>query len=226
MDTEPKPLSDCPPGDYLARLPYFRPEPLPVRVQVWSRMDGTERVTLVSLRKGSISQRYLTAEELAGAEFFPEVERGAEAQAPWQIADRLARHPINDLERPEIGQELLPHVQAGETYDTAALRTLAGSSPSEWQDDLREVQLGCKREAIRPPPQPAMKTKIQPSDMSAADLIKYLNGRRGWHGKQYRAICGEWLRKAEIKRQALRELAAESSSQNVQGDSQSPAKNL
>jgi hypothetical protein len=54
------------------------------------------------------------------------------------------------------------------------------------------------------------KTKAAPSDMSAADLIKYLNGRRGWHGSQYRSLCGEWLRKADIKRQALRELAADS----------------
>lgn len=52
--------------------------------------------------------------------------------------------------------------------------------------------------------------KPAPSEMSATDLIKYLNGRRGWHGNQYRSVCGEWLRKAEIKRQALRELAAES----------------
>jgi hypothetical protein len=54
------------------------------------------------------------------------------------------------------------------------------------------------------------KTKAAPSEMSAADLIKYLNGRRGWHGSQYRSLCGEWLSKADIKRQALRELAADS----------------
>lgn len=59
-----------------------------------------------------------------------------------------------------------------------------------------------------------MKMKKHPSDLSAADLIKYLNGRRGWHGNQYRSVCGEWLRKAEIRRQALRELAAESRHNN------------
>lgn len=54
------------------------------------------------------------------------------------------------------------------------------------------------------------KTKKHPSDLSAVDLIKYLNGRRGWHGSQYRSLCGEWLRKAEIRKQALRDLAADS----------------
>jgi hypothetical protein len=54
-----------------------------------------------------------------------------------------------------------------------------------------------------------MKTKKHPSDLSAADLIKYLNGRRNWHGNQYRSLCGEWLRKAEIRKQALNELASE-----------------
>jgi hypothetical protein len=52
-----------------------------------------------------------------------------------------------------------------------------------------------------------MKTKGHPSDLSAVDFIKYLNGRRGWHGSQYRSLCGEWLGKADIRRQALRELA-------------------
>jgi hypothetical protein len=52
-----------------------------------------------------------------------------------------------------------------------------------------------------------MKTKENPSDLSSVDLIKYLNGRRGWHGSQYRSLCGEWLRKADIRRQALREVA-------------------
>lgn len=52
-----------------------------------------------------------------------------------------------------------------------------------------------------------MRTTTIPSELSAADLIKYLNGRKNWHGKQYRSLCGEWLRKAEIKKQALRELA-------------------
>ena len=50
------------------------------------------------------------------------------------------------------------------------------------------------------------KKKASPSDMGAVDLIKYLNGRRGWHGSQYRSLCGEWLRKAEIRRQALQSL--------------------
>jgi hypothetical protein len=54
-----------------------------------------------------------------------------------------------------------------------------------------------------------MKTEKNPSDLSAADLIKYLNGRRNWHGNQYRSLCGEWLRKAEIRKQALNELASE-----------------
>ena len=54
------------------------------------------------------------------------------------------------------------------------------------------------------------KKKASPSDLSAVDLIKYLNGRRGWHGNQYRSLCGEWLQKAETKRQALRELAEDS----------------
>jgi hypothetical protein len=54
-----------------------------------------------------------------------------------------------------------------------------------------------------------MKTKKHPSDLSAVDLIKYLNGRRNWHGNQYRSLCGEWLRKSEIRKQALNELASE-----------------
>jgi hypothetical protein len=59
-----------------------------------------------------------------------------------------------------------------------------------------------------------MKTKKPPSDLSAVDLIKYLNGRRGWHGSQYRSLCGEWLRKAKIRKQALAELAKDISSTN------------
>lgn len=55
-----------------------------------------------------------------------------------------------------------------------------------------------------------MNTKTMPSELSSADFIKYLNSQKGWHGKQYRSLCGEWLRKAEIKKQALRELAADS----------------
>jgi hypothetical protein len=54
-----------------------------------------------------------------------------------------------------------------------------------------------------------MKAKKHPSDLTAFDLIKYLNGRRGWHGSQYRSLCGEWLRKAGVKKQALEELATE-----------------
>jgi hypothetical protein len=41
--------------------------------------------------------------------------------------------------------------------------------------------------------------KVSPSDLSAADLIKYLNGRKYWHGNQYRSLCGDWLRKDQIK---------------------------
>ena len=63
----------------------------------------------------------------------------------------------------------------------------------------------------------AMKTKKHPSDLSAVDLIKYLNGRRGWHGKQYRSLCGAWLRKAEIRKQALAELANDIPSTNDRG---------
>lgn len=48
-----------------------------------------------------------------------------------------------------------------------------------------------------------MKTKTMPSELSAADLIKYLNSRKGWHGKQYRALCGQWLRKAESEKEIL-----------------------
>jgi hypothetical protein len=59
----------------------------------------------------------------------------------------------------------------------------------------------------RKTPEIKMKTKKHPSDLNAVDLIKYLNGRRGWHGSQYRSLCGEWLRKAEIRKQALEELS-------------------
>jgi len=62
----------------------------------------------------------------------------------------------------------------------------------------------------RKAPEIEMKAKKHPSDLSAVDLIKYLNGRKGWHGSQYRSLCGEWLRKAEIRKQALRELAEDS----------------
>lgn len=64
-------LSDCPGGDHMARLPYFREEPLPVRVDVWKSLDGKSTERTVSLKRGSISNRYLTDEELHGAEFFP-----------------------------------------------------------------------------------------------------------------------------------------------------------
>lgn len=32
-------------------------------------------------------------------------------------------------------------------------------------------------------------------DMSAEELIKFLNSRKGWHGNQYRSACGKWLEK-------------------------------
>ena len=77
------------------------------------------------------------------------------------------------------------------------------SDSIEYCDDCpANVPCHMERKCLRP--------KKKPSDMSAADLIKYLNGRRGWHGNQYRSVCGEWLHNAEIKRQALRELAADS----------------
>jgi hypothetical protein len=44
---------------------------------------------------------------------------------PIDIALELARHPINDLERVEIGQGLIPHLEPGENVDTGALRILA-----------------------------------------------------------------------------------------------------
>lgn len=34
---------------------------------------------------------------------------------------------------------------------------------------------------------------IKPLEMNARDLIKYLNSRKNWHGKQYRSLCGQWL---------------------------------
>lgn len=33
------------------------------------------------------------------------------------------------------------------------------------------------------------------TDLDAEGLIKHLNSRKGWHGHQYRALCGDWLRK-------------------------------
>jgi len=66
------------------------------------------------------------------------------------------------------------------------------------------------------------KTKKHPSDLSAVDLIKYLNGRRCWHGNQYRSVCGEWLRKAEIRRDALRELASESHCEAAESADEKP----
>lgn len=44
---------------------------------------------------------------------------------PLQIALRLARHPVNDLERVELGQQILPHLRHGENVDAGALRILA-----------------------------------------------------------------------------------------------------
>lgn len=45
--------------------------------------------------------------------------------SPTQIAIQLANHPLNDLERVEIGQQLIPHILPGENVDTCALRLLA-----------------------------------------------------------------------------------------------------
>ena len=64
-------LSDCPAGDHMARLPYFREEPLPVQVDVWTSLDGKHTERTVSLKRGSVSHRYLSDTELHGAEFFP-----------------------------------------------------------------------------------------------------------------------------------------------------------
>ena len=44
---------------------------------------------------------------------------------PITTALRLARHPVNDLERYELGSTLIPHLQPGENVDTGALRVLA-----------------------------------------------------------------------------------------------------
>ena len=44
---------------------------------------------------------------------------------PIQIALKLAKHPICDLERLEIGQSLIPYLRKGENIDTGALRILA-----------------------------------------------------------------------------------------------------
>jgi hypothetical protein len=72
-DCRPVPclLSDCPAGDHMARLPYFREEPLPVQVDVWTSLDGKHTERTVSLKRGSVSHRYLSDTELHGAEFFP-----------------------------------------------------------------------------------------------------------------------------------------------------------
>ena len=64
-------LGDCPAGDHMARLPYFREEPLPVQVDVWKSLDGRSTERTVSLKRGSVSNRCLSDEELHGAEFFP-----------------------------------------------------------------------------------------------------------------------------------------------------------
>ena len=52
------------------------------------------------------------------------------------IAIRLAKHPVNDLERVEIGQELIPFLEPGENVDTGALRILA-----EALDQVTEMHL-------------------------------------------------------------------------------------
>lgn len=36
---------------------------------------------------------------------------------------------------------------------------------------------------------------MKPSELPAVDFIKFLNARKGWHGKQYRTLCGQWLAK-------------------------------
>lgn len=68
-------LCDCAAGDHMAKLPYFREKPLPVQVDVWTTPSGKVERT-VSLKRGAASQRYLTDEELRGAEFFPANTRG------------------------------------------------------------------------------------------------------------------------------------------------------
>lgn len=45
-----------------------------------------------------------------------------------------------------------------------------------------------------------MKTEDKPldkplSELDAVRFIKFLNGRRGWHGNMYRSACGRWLAK-------------------------------
>lgn len=35
--------------------------------------------------------------------------------------------------------------------------------------------------------------------MTAEELIKHLNSRKGWHGNQYRTACGRWLEKNKPK---------------------------
>jgi uncharacterized protein (UPF0335 family) len=44
---------------------------------------------------------------------------------PLATALRLARHPVNDLERLQIGGEIIPSLLPGENVDTGALRILA-----------------------------------------------------------------------------------------------------
>ena len=48
--------------------------------------------------------------------------------------------------------------------------------------------------AGKPGPTDKPKT-MKPTDLPAPEFIKYLNARKGWHGKQYRTICGQWLQK-------------------------------
>ena len=44
---------------------------------------------------------------------------------PWEIAAKLSRHKIHDLEWLELGQELLPYLQKGEDFTDGAMRILA-----------------------------------------------------------------------------------------------------
>jgi hypothetical protein len=44
---------------------------------------------------------------------------------PLAIALRIARHPVNDFERVELGSEIIPSLLPGENVDTGALRLLA-----------------------------------------------------------------------------------------------------
>lgn len=44
---------------------------------------------------------------------------------PLTTALRLARHPVNDIDRLNLGFVMIPHLQPGENVDTGALRVLA-----------------------------------------------------------------------------------------------------